>query len=49
MVNRELKEQAKVKLPYLSRIARGERTPSYAVALRLEQATGIPATDFLSR
>lgn len=36
-----------VSQPYMNRLRRGVRSPSLKLALRLEEATGIPAGQFL--
>jgi len=36
-----------VSQPFLSRIKRGDRQPSLAVAAKLEDVTGLPAASFI--
>lgn len=42
----ELAEKLGVSRPFVSRLRRGKRKPSLAVAVKLEELTGIPARQF---
>jgi plasmid maintenance system antidote protein VapI len=44
-----LAKQLKVSPQYVAMILNGRRTPSLPIALRLEDLTGIPAKEFISR
>jgi transcriptional regulator with XRE-family HTH domain len=44
---RSLAEELGVSPPYIAMLIAGERTPSLPVAKRLQEITGIPATQFV--
>lgn len=47
LTDAKLAEMAKVSRPYVTRIRRGERAPSLAVAAKLAEVTNLPMTAFL--